>query len=63
MPQIFFNSTYIGGNHELQEQWKDEAKKEELLKILESEPDQGKYGDPVKLSNVDFIEVNILLEY
>lgn len=42
VPQIFFNSTYVGGNVELVQAFEDEEKKEELLKeIRENEAPEG----------------------
>ena len=38
VPQIFFNSSYIGGNKELQEDLDDVEKRKNILDILESEP-------------------------
>ena len=38
VPQIFFNSSYIGGNKELQEALDDVEKRKNILDILESEP-------------------------
>ena len=37
MPQIFFNSKYIGGNKELQEALDNEEEKKELLDVLSQE--------------------------
>ena len=38
MPQIFFNSTYIGGNKELQEALDAHEARSELIELLKTEP-------------------------
>ena len=38
VPQIFFNSTYIGGNKELQEALNDEERRKTVLEVLSTEP-------------------------
>ena len=38
VPQIFFNSTYIGGNKELQDALNDDEKRKTILEILSVEP-------------------------
>jgi len=40
VPQIYFNSQYIGGNQEFQQQWKDQTEKETLLAILKNKFDE-----------------------
>ena len=42
VPQIFFNSTYVGGNLELNKAFSNPEKKAELLKVLEEEDNTGK---------------------
>ena len=41
VPQIFFNSTYIGGNKELQEALNEADKRKTILEILATEPVPG----------------------
>lgn len=40
VPQIYFNSQYIGGNKELQQQWQHQTKKQTLLAILQIKYDE-----------------------
>ena len=42
VPQIFFNSTYVGGNLELNKAFSNPERKAELLKVLEEEDNTGK---------------------
>ena len=45
VPQIYFNSQYIGGNKELQQQWQHQTKKQTLLAILQNKYDEGRVID------------------
>ena len=61
VPQIFFNSTYVGGNLELNKAFSNPERKAELLKVLEEEENTGK-SNFISGENLFLLNVKIKIE-